>query len=336
VDGTTLVTIQLDGTQDGASHPTHIHENTVAEGGGIVIDLTNLDGTTGRSVTSVRAMNDGTPITYEELLDFDGYLNVHTGGTFVVQGDIGQNELTGKSKTYALFPVADPAVSGTVTFAERANGNTLVTIQLEGTQDAAVHPTHIHANTVAEGGPIVIDLTNLDGTTGLCRSNVTQLDDGTAIDYSGLLEFKGYLNVHTGGTFVVQVDIGQNELTGETTEYALNEVGGSGVSGTATFAKRANGKAQVTLQLTGTSAGGDHPAHIHNNDAATGGGIAVDLKNVNGETGRSVTSINQLNDGTAITYDELLQFNGHINVHLSPAQLATLIAQGDVGANGGT
>jgi hypothetical protein len=42
-------------------------------------------------------------ITYQELLNFDGYINVHFASslaTLVAQGDIGQNQLTGVSKVY--------------------------------------------------------------------------------------------------------------------------------------------------------------------------------------------------------------------------------------------
>lgn len=332
-NGTTLVTVALTGTQAGASHPSHIHANTIAQGGGIVINLNNVDGTTGMANSQVEALNDGTPITYEELLDFNGYLNVHTGNTFVVQGDIGGNELTGDSKVYTMIPVADPAVTGTATFEKRKKGTTLVTVALTGTQAGASHPSHFHANTIAEGGGIVISLKNVDGTTGKAVTSVDTLNNGTAITYDELLNFNGYINVHTGGTFVAQVDIGQNELTGERKQYTLNELGGSGVSGVAVFEKRKNGKAQITLDLDGTTAGGDHPAHIHANNAATGGGIVLDLKNVSGATGKSVTSANAMRDGTAVTYDALINYNGHINVHLSPTQLATRIAQGDIGSN---
>jgi hypothetical protein len=89
----------------------------------------------------------------------------------------------------------------------------------------------------------------------------------------------------------------------------------------------------ITISLQGTTAGGDHPAHIHANNAASGGGIVMDLKNVSGATGKSVTSANALNDDTEMTYEELLNFNGYINVHLSAAALGTLIAQGDIGSN---
>ena len=336
-DDQVLVTIALTGTTAGNMHPAHIHANSAAEGGGIVLDFADVDGATGKSETVVKALNDGTAITYDDLLNFDGYVNVHLSssdlGTLIAQGDIGENELTGDTKVYQMTPVADPAVTGTATFAKRKSGFTLVTVDLNGTHAGASHPSHIHANSVAEGGGIVINLNNVDGTSGMASTTVRQLNDGAAITYDELLDFNGYLNVHAGSSFVAQADIGQNELTGDKKEYTLNELNASGVSGTAVFEKRKNGKAKITLALEGTVEGGDHPAHIHSNNAATGGGIVLDLKNVNGATGMSVTSANALRDTTPITYDELIGYNGHINVHLSPTNLGTRIAQGDIGSN---
>ena len=82
-----------------------------------------------------------------------------------------------------------------------------------------------------------------------------------------------------------------------------------------------------------TPAGGMHPAHIHNNDIATGGGIAFTFNVVDGDTGMSMTQVEALDDSTPITYDEILTFNGYINVHLSATQLATIVAQGNIGSN---
>src|SRR5690606_30333623 len=158
------VTVALVNTTDGESYASHIHGNSAVESGGILIDLSNVDGTSGMAISNVSEMNDGTPITFEELLEFDGYVNVNGNGGLIAQGDIGGNEVTGDEKVYTLIPVADPNVSGTATFAKRKNGNTLVTVALENTQEGASHPSHIHANTIAEGGSIVIGLNNVDGT----------------------------------------------------------------------------------------------------------------------------------------------------------------------------
>ena len=119
----------------------------------------------------------------------------------------------------------------------------------------------------------------------------------------------------------------------EFTTYTLAEIGDSGVSGTATFTKINDTSTEITVQLTGTMSGGDHPMHIHMNDAATGGGIAITLDNVNGATGLSRTTVTALDDDTAINYEGLIDYDGYINVHLSPTELATIVAQGNIGSN---
>ena len=352
-NGTTLVTLTLEGTPEGGVHPAHIHANTATQTGNIVIPFNPVNGTTGMSMTNVTATEDGTPITYKELVGtdetagFDGYINVHLSadalGTIVAQGDIGQNVFTGESVTYALDSIADPDIKGTATLQERSNGTTLVTLALEGTSAGGVHPAHIHANTAAEGGAITIGLTSVDGTTGTSLTEIDAFNDGTAVSYSDLLGYDGHINVHLSdenlATIVAQGDIGQNALTDEEVTYPLVAIGNSGVSGTATFAERTNGTALVTLVLTGTSAGGNHPAHIHYNSAAEGGAIAISLTNVNGATGISKTSVMALNNNLPITYEELVGtdetagFDGYIDVHLSPEDSETVVAQGDIGAN---
>lgn len=338
-DNSTQVTIDLNGTTSGGDHPAHIHMNSAAERGGIAIDLSNVDGATGTSVTIITTTNDNTSITYDELIVYDGYINVHNSaddlGTLIAQGDIGINALTGESETYELFSVSDPNITGEAVFSERASGETLIEISLSGDAADSDHPAHIHMNTAAEGGGIAIDLTNV--MSGVSRSSISALNDGTGIAYDELIEFDGYINVHNSasdlGTLVAQGDIGQNTLTGESESYALNAVSDPTISGTANFEERVNGETLITISLTGTAADGDHPAHIHMNDASTGGGIAMDLSNVNGSTGISKTNATALNDGTAMTYDDFLQFNGYINVHNSSTDLGTFIAQGNIGSN---
>ncbi len=340
-DGTSKLTLDLNGTSSGNMHPAHIHFNTAAEGGGIAVSLSAVDGATGMSETIISALDDGTAITYNQLLNFDGYINVHQSvsdlATLVAQGDIGQNALTGDMMNYDLASVADPNISGTATFAKRMNNETLVTLALTGTPDGSMHPAHIHFNTAAEGGGIAVSLGAVDGTSGMKKTNVAMLDDGTAITYDELINYDGYINVHLSAedlaTLVAQGDIGQNALTGDMMNYDLASVADPNISGTATFAKRMNNETLVTLALTGTPDGSMHPAHIHFNTAAEGGGIAVSLGAVDGTSGMKKTNVAMLDDGTAITYDELINYDGYINVHLSAEDLATLVAQGDIGQN---
>ncbi|MGO4817477.1 cupredoxin domain-containing protein [Flavobacterium sp. W22_SRS_FP1] len=119
--------------------------------------------------------------------------------------------------------------------------------------------------------------------------------------------------------------------------YDLGTVGTAGVSGRATFIENSDATVSIELELLNTPQGGSHTAHIHLNNAADGGDIALTLKPVDGTTGKSITTFKALDNGSAITYQALLDFDGYINVHLSGDKLATLLAQGNIGSNvGGT
>ncbi len=338
-DQSVRITLTLTGTSAGGDHPSHIHANSAAEGGGIVLDLTNVEGATGISETIVTALNDGTAVTYESLIDFDGYINVHTAsdnlGTLLAQGDIGSNVLTGESEEYPMSAVGSSGVSGSVTFSERVSGETLVVINLTGDPSDSNHPTHIHTGSAASPGGIVIHLSNVKN--GFSRTNVSAFNDGTAVTYDELIAYAGYVNVHNAegdlGTLVAQGDIGSNKLTGESEEYTFSEVGDSGVSGTVTFNERFNGHTLVVISLTGDATDSNRPTHIHTGSTANPGGIVIHLSNV--KNGSSKTNVTEFSDGTAVTYEELIAYAGYVNVHNAEGDLATLVAQGDIGSSVG-
>jgi hypothetical protein len=341
LNGEALATISLEGTPDGGEHPAHIHMNTAVEGGGILYTFNPVNGTTGMSQSNVANLDDDTEFSYADVLDVDGYVNVHLSagdlGTIVAQGDIGQNELTGEFKSYVLEEKDVTGINGTVLFEERLNGEALATISLVGTPDGGEHPAHIHANSASEGGGIIYTFTPVNGTTGMSMSNVAALDDDTEFSYADVLDVDGYVNVHLSagdlGTIVAQGDIGQNELTGEFKSYVLEEKDVTGINGTVLFEERLNGEALATISLVGTPDGGEHPAHIHANSASEGGGIIYTFTPVNGTTGMSMSNVAALDDDTEFGYADVLEVNGYVNVHLSAAELATIVAQGDIGAN---
>ncbi|TDN85207.1 hypothetical protein DET49_1174 [Salegentibacter sp. 24] len=223
-DGSATVAFDLEGTEDGELYPTHIHYDNAADGGEIAIPLEPIDGTTGISITEVSALEDGTDISYEELIEFDGYINVHKSAedleTIVAQTDIGENVLTGESVTYDLNEVDVPGVSGSALFEERANGETLVTLMLDGAEEGNMYPAHIHAGSVEEApGEIVITFNPVNGTTGMSMTNIVMTDgseeeEEEVITYEELLTYDGYINVHASAddleTLVAQGNMGAN------------------------------------------------------------------------------------------------------------------------------
>jgi Cu/Zn superoxide dismutase len=243
------------------------------------------------------------------------------------------------SKSYNLGAVGDSGISGTARFIEKSDATLSIELTLQNTAEGDAHPAHVHFNTAAEGGDIALSLETVIGGEGKSTTTFTTLTDGTAITYAELLDFNGYINIHLSATetatLLAQGDIGQNELTGKKMSYELTEKDEEGVSGTIEFAERANETTLVTINLLGTSDGGLHPAHIHENDIATTGDIIVGLNAVIGDTGISKTQVATLVGGASITYTEFLTLNAYVNIHFSDADLATIVAQGNIGSNTG-
>ncbi|MFT7352846.1 MAG: hypothetical protein ACI9XR_002637 [Flavobacterium sp.] len=243
------------------------------------------------------------------------------------------------SKSFALETVGDAGVLGTARFIEKSDATLSIELILENTIEGDAHPAHLHFNTAAESGDVALPLETVIGATGRSTTTFTTLNDGTPITYAELLDFDGYINIHLSttesATIIAQGDVGQNELTGKKMSYELTEKDVEGVNGTIEFAERVNQTTLVTINLLGTSDGGLHPAHIHENDIATTGDIIVGLNPVIGDTGVSKTQVASLVSGASITYTEFLTLNAYVNIHESDADLATLIAQGNIGANTG-
>jgi len=271
-------------------------------------------------------------------LSIMAFLMAAIATSFMACDDDDSNEptLTGETKTYPLASVSNPAISGTIKFAERSDNATVITIDLDGTTTGNTHPAHIHANSAVQTGGIIIDLNAVNGETGKSETVVKKKNDGTTISYDQLLQLDGYANVHLSATelttLIAQGDIGQNELTTTSTTYTLTPVNASGVTGTVTFTKRVNDSTLVKVDLDGVSATGEYPVYIYDNNIVTTGPIAIDLNPVPGTTGVSYTSVTKLNSGTALTYDQLTDFNGHIGINTSPTD-AAFLAQANIGSN---
>ena len=191
----------------------------------------------------------------------------------------------GDSKTYQLQSRADASVSGTATVVENEDGTATVNLKLTGTS-AGSFPAHIHANSAAETGDILIDLNEVDGASGESTTIISATKAGTAITYEQILELDAYINIHQSandlGTLIAQGDIGVNEITADSREYELKSAVDANISGTATIHKRVSGASLLEISLENTPADGEHPAHIHMNSAAESGDIAISLSPVIG------------------------------------------------------
>jgi len=116
-------------------------------------------------------------------------------------------------------------------------------------------------------------------------------------------------------------------LTPESTYY-------SG-SGTVTFRERIDNGVTIDIAMDPTGSGGTHPAHLHYGtfdipDAE----MAAMLTPVDATTGTSSTTIYKFLDDTEVTYNDLMNFDGSIKVHLDDgANKKVVIAATNIGLN---
>ena len=108
------------------------------------------------------------------------------------------------------------------------------------------------------------------------------------------------------------------------TRYQVLPVDGSGVRGSVLVSDYGFEEAVVVILLSGTQAGGVHPAHFHLGDCGSGGEIVVPLENVSGRSGLSVTT-------TDAFYEDIVSGDHYLNIHLSPDSMDVIVACGEVG-----
>ncbi|WP_143959824.1 hypothetical protein [Litoribacter populi] len=136
-----------------------------------------------------------------------------------------------------------------------------------------------------------------------------------------------------GALFVIGCNDDDDSPRQEAKIYTLTAVSDPAISGNVIFRKEGPNSTRIMIELNGTQDGNIHPAHIHSNSVSQGGPIVIDLAPVDGNTGRSKTLVTAFDDGNSVTYEQLINYNGHANVHLSMEVLDTLIAQGNIGSN---
>ncbi|WP_405246540.1 hypothetical protein [Cellulophaga sp. Asnod2-G02] len=122
----------------------------------------------------------------------------------------------------------------------------------------------------------------------------------------------------------------ENEL--RTKVFVLGAADNADISGTATFTEKEDGSTSIFLSLTNSN-NDIHPAFIYLDDVNSTGEVAITLAPIECNCEESTTEVSMLDNGTAITFDELLFFDGNIRVHQSASDLETVIAQGNIGIN---
>ncbi|MEJ2585468.1 MAG: hypothetical protein P8Z38_10670 [Robiginitalea sp.] len=97
----------------------------------------------------------------------------------------------------------------------------------------------------------------------------------------------------------------------ERVDYNLLSANNSGVTGTASFIPNEDGTTTIYIELQGDT---DelHPVTINYGNVESGGSVAITLDVC--ECAISETVVTQLDNGTPITFVELMSFDGHITI----------------------
>jgi hypothetical protein len=115
------------------------------------------------------------------------------------------------------------------------------------------------------------------------------------------------------------------EFNGRKAVYSLKVKDVLGITGTATFNETSATSTSIDIVLVGAPSG-THPAELRMNSAVEGGAVVLTLDPVD-ETGKSSTAV------TTISYDQLIAYDGFIQVHKSSSEPGIIYAQGDIGGN---
>jgi hypothetical protein len=97
-NGNTLVTLNLSGTIAGEVYPASINLSSTATigGGPVTKTLISINGTTGMSYTTIRKLDGGLNITYDNWMNYNGYINIYQTAVefdnIISQGNIGSNK----------------------------------------------------------------------------------------------------------------------------------------------------------------------------------------------------------------------------------------------------
>ena len=132
-------------------------------------------------------------------------------------------------------------------------------------------------------------------------------------------------------------DVATTTATLRTKEIILSPTAGNTQSGKAVIAENADHSFNVNITLQNTVKDTVMVMHIHNGSIASPGTIAIPLSNITGTGGQAVGNTLNITTATSaagtnvpVTYDNIITYAGYFNIHYSAAQIAKVIANGNI------
>lgn len=216
-NNTTTIDLKLINTISNVDNVIYLRRGTANIGGGLAAILNPLNGSTGISNTTIATLNDGQKITYGQLIDFEGYIDIgltnQNTGEIAAYCDIGPNEFTGKKVSYALLSPLDESQNGLAIFEERKKGTSAITINIFDFEPNGIYPVNIKN---ADTNATTTDLIELPPVKGKSKGNsfseLTEIS-GVVITYEQLLQLNATIEVNSSlspSTVVSAGGIGSN------------------------------------------------------------------------------------------------------------------------------
>ena len=128
-------------------------------------------------------------------------------------------------------------------------------------------------------------------------------------------------------------EVAPNQFTGNEVSYPLLSTD-LGFRGTTTFKEKKDGTAEIVVQLENTTGPKNFPVHLHYKSYDQEANLAALLEPVAASSGESITDLSMLADETPITYKQLIDFDGHISIHLDDnINKDVILSYGNIGIN---
>lgn len=201
IDGFAEVTVELSEVPVEKEYSVQINSGTILQGGDLLIKLEPVD-ESGESVTTVSADAEGNTVSYEDLIEINGHLNVYSSEneteTILAQADVGGNKLTGEALVFDIEEENESAITGSVEFLERISGNILAVIELSGTDPAQTHIARLYSagDEENDNGEHQFTFSEIDGESGISYTDLYELNDESEFLYEDLKEFEGSVHIY--------------------------------------------------------------------------------------------------------------------------------------------
>lgn len=128
-------------------------------------------------------------------------------------------------------------------------------------------------------------------------------------------------------------DISSVTPTGRTATYSILNTDQSDITGTLTFIENENNSTTVKVVLRNNNPDINNILFLRRQTANIGGKLMKVLNPVDGVTGVSTTVVSELVDNEEVTYEDFLEFDGHITIGDSSESSGSVLAYVDLGPN---